>query len=133
MRIEAGLYSRLSGYAGLTALTDARIYPIRLPQPATFPAVTYQRVSRPRIQTMGTNPGLVYPRFQIDCWAKTYDSANDVAAQVIAALENQLNTTWGGDAGVTIQAAIVEDDMDFYEPEVDIYRVMIEVVIWHAE
>ncbi len=133
MTIEEALYSYLKGYAGLAALVSTRIYPLILPQDSTFPAVTYQRISGPRIHTMGNDPGLAYPRFQVSCWGKTYASAKAVAAQVIAALQNQRNTTWGGTGGVMVQASILESDRDLYEPDTQVYHVPVDVTIWFIE
>ena len=46
--IDEGLVSYLSGYSGLTALISTRVYAFRIPQGATLPCLTVQRISTPR-------------------------------------------------------------------------------------
>lgn len=137
MTLEEGLYSRLSSTAALTALVGKRIYPVVLPPNVVYPAVTYQRISGPRVHTMGNDPGLAYPRFQISCWhrdisdpQKGYGQVKAVAEQVRLALQNQKNTTWGS---VTIQAVLFDDDTDIYDPGAQTYQVALDFVIWYAE
>src|SRR4030042_5808294 len=84
--VETVIYTRLSGYAGLIALTSTRIYPLILPQSPTLPAVTYQRIDGPRESRFGADP-VAHPRIQVDSWAKTYAGVKAVAPQVRGALQ----------------------------------------------
>ena len=132
MLLEQALYSYLSGVAGLTALVSTRIYPLMMPQDVTLPAVTYQRISGPRVHTMGTDPGLESPRFQLSSWASSYSSVKAVAEQVRLALQDYAGTM-GGAGGVVVQRAFLEGDQDFYEPDTLIYQVASDFIIWAEE
>lgn len=84
--IEAAIHTRLTGFAGLSALVAARVYPMHLQQPPTLPALTYQRIGGRREGALGVDVA-VYQRMQIDIWAETYAAAKAVAKQVRLALQ----------------------------------------------
>ena len=95
MTIEASIYTRLSTFAGLTALVGTRIYEDEAPMLCDSPVITYQLISAPREgYTMGTDGGMPRSRWEITSWAKTVDGglhgrdiAKAVIAQVILAME----------------------------------------------
>jgi hypothetical protein len=127
--IGEALYSRLTTFAALSALIGARVYPGRLPVGATLPAVTYQRVSG-RHEYAQTGPaGLARPRFQLDAWATTYAQADQVAAQVRAALSGYTGTV----LGVPINGAFLDTEMDLWDAATETWHHTTDVFIWHAE
>jgi hypothetical protein len=128
MPFEEGLFAYLDAYPGLTLEVGSRIYPLVLPQRPTFPAVTYVRISTPRLLEF-ERAFFPHPRFQFDCWAESYDRAKDVAAQVRAAL----NLYRGAMGAYTVQTSLVEDERDMYDPETKLWHVIIEAVIWYEE
>ncbi len=138
MAIEEAVYSRLSTFAGLTALVGAppndRIYRVRLPQDVTLPAVRFAKVAVERIGAMGADPGLARARYQFSCWANDPDQARDVAEQIRAALQR-----WRGtEAGVVIQDSFFETEVDLFEPDVGdptrgIFHRAIDFEIVHEE
>ena len=129
MSIETALYTQLSGYAGLTDLVSTRIYPLILPQDCSLPAVTYFRVSGPRIHAMGSDTGNAMPRFQISCWASTYSSVKAVATQVRAALSRLQDTV----DSVVIEDIFIENEMDVYDPDVETYHTSLDFIVMHRE
>ena len=127
--LEAVIFTRLSTYAGLIALTSTRIYPIILPQNPILPAVTYQRTDGPRESALGAVMGLAHPGIQIDSWGKTYASAKAVATQTRAALQR-----WSSEAtDPVVLDCLLESDGDEYEPGVNIYHVRQDWTVWHRE
>jgi hypothetical protein len=88
LTIEAGLVYKLTTTAGLTALISTRTYLERIPQGATLPCLTYQRISTPRLLAHDTSgsAGTAHPRFQFDAWATTYSSAKAITDALRAAL-----------------------------------------------
>jgi len=127
--LEAVIFTRLSTYAGLIALTSTRIYPIILPQNPTLPAVTYQRTDGPRESALGAEMGLAHPGIQIDSWGKTYASAKAVATQARAALQR-----WSSEAtDPVVLDCLLESDGDEYEPGANIYHVRQDWTVWHRE
>ena len=71
------IVTKLTGYAGLSALISSRVYPGQLPQRPTLPSVTYQRVSTILVATRDNSgrANLERPRYQFDCWATTRKAA----------------------------------------------------------
>lgn len=107
--IERGLYGRLE------TLADGRVYPI-LPQPTTFPAIRYQRISTSRNALMdGGNGGVTEVTMQVDCMAQTYAEAKALADSV-----RQLLHTYRGAWGTLIARYVhLQGENDFYEQEGD--------------
>lgn len=132
MFIEEAIYSYLSGHAGLTALVSNRIYPLVMPQNTILPAVTFSKVSGPRVHAMQKDTGMAYPRFQVSCWGSTYKQAKEVAAQVRAALQDYKGTM-GGAGGVVVGGVFIQDENDLYEPGTQVYHVALDFIIWHDE
>lgn len=122
MNIEEALYAYLSSYANLTAIVGTRIYPLILPQSPILPAITYSKVSGPRVNSKDGASGLAYPRFQFSCWAKSYGQAKQVAEQIRLALD----TFPSG-------RAFIENEQDIYEPDTGIHHIPIDFIIWHTE
>lgn len=135
MSLESVLYSRLSGFAGLTALVGTRIYPSVLPQDVQYPAVSFHRIGGQPIPAAGSDPALKPLRVQVDCWAQdgasapgttdAYDSAASVAAQVLAALRRWRN------AGSGVQAVYVENEgLDLFEAASLVHHRVLEFTVW---
>jgi len=130
--IEQALYTRLTGFAGLSALVASRVYPMRLPQSPTYPAVTYQRVAGERTPAMGADTGVMAAVVQLDAWGATYPSAKAVAKQVRLALERHRN----GSSDPEILDIFIERDQDLdpaEEPVPDLFRVSLDFRVWHRE
>ena len=74
------------------AVGGSRIYPLIRPQGSALPAITYQRVSRIRVDPFSRADPLVADarvqnaRLQIDCWAATYGDVKELAADVLNVL-----------------------------------------------
>jgi hypothetical protein len=117
--IESDLKAYLAADAAILALVGSRIYPLKLPQAPTLPALTYQKISGSRVTSLSGYSGLSHPRMQIDCWASTYEQVKDVAAAVVTALD-------------AYPGSIMNDDgRDNYQPDVELPRVTIDFTIWH--
>jgi hypothetical protein len=116
MNVGGQIYSRLTGYSGVSDLVGSRVYPLVLPQVPTLPAVAYQQVSD------GTNRGTTEVHgqwYQFGCHAETYAGAVALADEVEAAFN-----LWAG-VGVKVAYRIGRDDM--YDVETDTYRVVVDI------
>lgn len=121
------LNSYLRDHAGLSALIERRVYPGRLPDPPTLPAVVYTRVSTVGTSAMDGPLADVEARFQIDVWSERYLEAIEVADQVRAAMLG-----YTGDMGTrSVAIPRMSNQQDSYEEETGLYRVMTEFIIWH--
>ncbi len=129
MSFESEIFTRLSGHAGLSNLIGARIYPVRMPQDVAMPAISYGIVSASRPSNFGVDTGDVRYRLQIDCWSSSLPGetggANKVAAQVKAALKRYS----GGD----IQDCFLENEQSLYDDDSDLYRVIMDFIVWFKE
>jgi len=127
--IEAGLHGFLTDDTDIAAIVATRVYPIILPQNPTMPAITYQRISTPRVSSTTGPSGLASPRIQVDCWAETYAA--------VKALSDTVRTAVDGYSGTmdtfTVYGVIVESEQDLYEPDAVYYRTSLDLIIWHKE
>ena len=129
MTIEEGLYSYLSTNVGVSALVSTRIYPGTLPQNWTAPAISFQRISGVRLRRLSGPVGRATPRIQIDCWADSYSGAKALAEAVRSAMDG-----YAGLMGTTtVGSVVLETDIDFYEPDTNVYRVSMDYWISHLE
>lgn len=133
--IGKAITARLKAHAGTKALVGSRVYPLRLPQGPTYPAVRYQVIGSPRVHAMGADTGQVNARVQVDSYALTYAGAQALAEQVRLALSR-----WEGTAGgVVVDHLFLDGDRDMDEPtlvhggEQGIYRVMQDYIAHYQE
>lgn len=127
MTINNAIYSRLSGFAGLSAMVASRIYPVNAPQDALMPYVVYQRVSSVKIGLLASDTDIAEPRYQIDVYAGSYSSCRDTADQVVLAMQR-----WQGtEAGTVVMDTTIENDSDTYDNDLLTYNSTIDVIISH--
>lgn len=121
MSIGVLLRNRLAS-GGVAALVSARVYPVLLPQTPTYPAVSYQRISN-----SGTNgsTALRESRWQVNCWAATYAGAVSLSEAVKAAMEEHTDVS----QTPGIKYSRVVNEFDDYDPEAEIYRVILDVML----
>jgi hypothetical protein len=128
--IEATLFTLLTANAGVTALVGTRVYPVQLPQAPTTPAVSYQLISEHREGSFAGPSGLPGTLIQVDSWSDTYLGVKTLATAVRLALDGYQGTPAGGDR---IQASILENQSDIFEPDVKLFRVLQEFRLWWDE
>ena len=129
MRIEDVLFSRLSSWPTLAALVGKNICPQTLPQGTKLPAVILTRISTARVQAHDGPSGLVNAWFQADVLAVSFPVVREIADAVRAALVNYRST----DGDVRIDGVMLLNEMDQFDEELSLYRVILEFEIWHTE
>jgi len=116
--IENAIYSRLSGFAGLSALVNARIYPLHLPQKPSYPCVAYRRVSSKPISLLAADTDIMESTFDIASFSKEEDESFIVAEQIRLALQR-----WSGtEATVVVMDCMLLNIDQNYEPDLEIYE-----------
>ena len=130
--VTDSIYTRLSGFAGLTALISTRIYYGKVPQAPTYPLLVYNRISGARAASLSGHAGLGMPRFQIDVYTTdTARAAKEIADQVRYALDGYRQGT------TTDQIAFgrVVDEQDSVDNTTGtlLHRCRLDVLIDHAE
>ena len=127
--METAVRAILAADGTVSGLVSSRIYPMKLPQGPTMPAITYSRVSGPRVQELSGPSGLAFPRVQVDSWASTYAGVKALADAVRKALDGYRDTI----ASIRIGGVIMDGEVDIYEPGVEEYRVTQDYIVWHDE
>ena len=128
MTIETEIVTRLNADGAVSGEVDTRIYAVKLPQAPTYPAVTYNRVSAPRVHNLAGVSGRSTPRISVNSWAKTYAGCQTLAAAVRASLDGFNGTL------TTIKCVIsLENEIDLFEPDVNVYRILQDYFVSHVE
>jgi hypothetical protein len=127
--VEESLFSRLSAYAGLTALigsgSSCRAWPNVLREGCTYPAIVFDEVTGEYHSTFAASPTLKRSRYQVSCWGQTRASAFAARAQVVAALRDYV--------GGAIQATRILSSVATREPETGLHQAAVDVELWHDE
>ena len=115
MSIEADLFSHLSSDAGVSALVDARIYPLLMPQDSTTPAIVYTIVNNRERQSINNRePWGEDVLVQVDCWSNDFDEALSVKDAVQIAMHGFAHKAHGFISRSS------------YESETELHRQLIE-------
>jgi len=130
MVVESALLTYLLSYAGLTALVSDRIYPGKLPQNPTFPAVVIQKIDGIRMSGFSADIG-VQTRIQATAWALKYTDASSVEEQIRAATQNYMNQTMA--SSVVVKNIDFDEGPDLYEDDRQRFGKIIDLIIWHTE
>ena len=128
MAVEDGLYAELAGNAGVSAIVGTRIYPEQRPQNSAVPAITYQRVSVERLQTLTGPVALTNVRVQINCYDNNYSGVKTLSVAVRSALDGVVNSL----GGTTIQQAWLEGgdtDLGVIDGDSEVRQVSLDFII----
>lgn len=132
MRIEQALYDHLRLDAAVAALVGTRIYPDLAPQEPEPPLLVYQRISTPRDYSQSGETGLVNPRFQITCVAKTTTQLRNLADAVRFRL-NGFKGTMSSGPGVSVGAVFLDNEVESYQSDILNYVMRQDYIFWHTE
>jgi hypothetical protein len=135
--IEQDLFTYLSAQATLTAEVGTRIYPNKMPaHDATYPAITYFKVSGQRETDMDGDSDLKHPRYQFNCWGRSYADAKEVAEALRTVLHAKRTTMGESD----VKATFLTDEADMLNPDTNLpggndplYCVRQDYVIWYSD
>ena len=130
MSIEDGLRTHLLDDAPVAALVVARIYPLKLPQNPTYPALTYEIVSDIPYRGLAGDADLEVIRVRIHAWAETFAGAIDLATKVRTATADFSGTM--GSPAIKVTSAKFETWNDLYEDVPEVYRRISDFFITHA-
>jgi hypothetical protein len=128
--IEEGLYAALTNTSGrVYGLVGTRVYPLTIPQEATLPAISYQRVSGPREPAHDGAMGIAQARIQVTITAEAYRTAKDVATSIRDLFPFQ--GILGGLVDVFVGE--VENEVDGYGAQIEAPTVRMDLWFMYAE
>jgi hypothetical protein len=120
--IEDLLIKYLLADASVAALVGTRIYPLRLPQKVTLPAIVTTRISGVRIGNLHGIASAAEPRYQVDAWAVNQAGAHALGAAIRQALEAYVGTWTDGNSPPVVSARVsvrFETERDLFEEEIN--------------
>lgn len=126
MAIESDLYTHLINDSGVSGIVGDRVYPLRLPQGFTLPAISYQRISGDRAKDLQGSTGHTSPRIQIDCWTKKYSDLKNLAEKVRLSLDRFTGNLGGGQY---VQHVSLEGETENFEDDTEIQRISLDFYI----
>lgn len=116
MIIEEALQAYLATVAGVTALISTRIYPEKLPQDPTLPAVKYDIVAINRHHSID----FAWASIQYTSVAKTHLGARALADAMRKALQREKRVI----SGIEVtQISLEEERGPFYDEQFDEYYI----------
>lgn len=101
----------------VAGLAGTRMYPLRLPEKATLPALVYQRISGERMNVLHGQASAAEPRYQIDAWAANQKDAVTLGAAVRQRIEAFTGTWTDGTISAFVQVRFVTE-RDFFEEDI---------------
>jgi hypothetical protein len=120
--LETRIYSLLASNPTIKQRINTRIYPVVMPQDVTLPAISYQRIASGPENTMTGFSGLKQSNVIINAWARTYDEAKQIAAEIHAAMET-----------ATEFDNVLINEMDGFDQDVNLYVVSHDYSCWNQE
>jgi len=118
-------------FAHLKNLVNGRMYPGRLPQEPTYPAITYRRISDAGLMAHDGPGDLNTARFQFDCHG-THAQAEDTATAIKQAL-NGFTGIMGGAGGVEIHGTFWQNTHDAFSGKTNIDKISVDFKILYKE
>lgn len=136
--IDEGLYTKLTGSSGVTALVGTRVYPnVAPPDTGSRSHITYQQVDEEEVVNMAGSSGLMSCIYDIFCWSRG-DVDNRLEANRIAdAVRNAIATDASDWGSVTVQGCFPQgrrhvDQIDPESEAITALGVVLRFQIWHS-
>lgn len=139
MSIKAAISSHLKADAGVAAIVGEDVYQHHAPQTESLPYVTMDTITAEHHHHQRAASGLVQSSVQISCYSATPAGATALAEAVREALDVLHHVTMGNGANTeTLRSAMLDQDIDFYEPPESgqphgTYSVRQDWTFWHTE
>jgi hypothetical protein len=129
--IEQCLQAFLAGRPEVSALVSTRVYPVKLPERPTYPAISFFRVNPVPLNTLDSNsPQKVQgTTVQISAWSTDYYEAHKAAETVRRVLQSFAGTMTDLEVGqVTHDGG--RDSYDDEAQEPGVHQVSNDYTIW---
>jgi hypothetical protein len=137
MSPEEVVRERLVQTGAVTAIVSARIYQLKIPQNATFPAVRVQEIDEPSMYHLRGENGLTAARVQVDCFVKEdssgdpYGTLRTLANATHDALSAQTFMNVGSPTEREVAACFRQNRRVMYEgDELRLLRMLQDYIVW---
>jgi len=123
----------LNAQTAVSSIVGSRIYPEKLPQKPTLPALSYSQVSAVRVRDLSGPAYKARRRISFSCWATTHAGAHALAEALRQTLDDFYGTSWGD---VEVGHISLDNEFDLFEEEagtVGLYRVVQDYIVAHLE
>jgi hypothetical protein len=121
--LHGAIRTLLYNDTAVRAIVDSRIYPLNMPLNATFPALTIHKISGGENHVTGHG----YPRYQVSCWAESFEGVQTLADAVTSCL----NRYKGVASGNHIKRIVYVNSLDAIEDETGLYHVPVDFKVIH--
>lgn len=127
--MEHSLRALIAYHAGV----DDRIYPVKLPQNPTLPAITYQIISGLRGYTQDGKDGVTDYRVQINIDAYSYAECRTVRDAIAAGISGVSHESFGSPS-VELLKVFIDSERDAFQSAVDaegpeIFRKSLDLLV----
>jgi hypothetical protein len=115
----------------LSGVVSTRIYPGKLPEPVTFPAIAWHEISARRDRTYDSFEdfeAFVFKRVQFDCWGRSYDEAADLGQALLGALSG-----YGGLMAGTLLTAHAINEFEDHDSLIKKYRRVLDFEVTYQD
>lgn len=133
LTIEEGIYYLLANNAAVAAIVGDRIYPIKLPQDPTLPAITYQLITPDSMIAHDGMSGTGIKRYQITGFALSPDEVVDLIEAIRICMTCYKGTIGAGANTIVCQVMLPAGGYESNEPEIERYMRALDFIIWHNE
>ncbi len=120
--LETRIYLVLTSDATIKNRINTRVYPVVMPQDVTLPALSYQRVSSAPENIFEGFTGLENADVVINSWARNYDEAKILSAEVHAAMD-----------AARLFRCVLTNELDGYDSDISLYVVSQNYSCWNLE
>jgi len=117
--IESALIAGMLANGPIAAIVGTRIYPMMAPPKAEMPCIVVEKVGYATNYTTDGPAGISEAMMNITMLALRYKSGKDVEG----AVRDYLSGFKGTVSGIKILSALIKDEIDGYDEEVQIYSV----------
>lgn len=137
MTLNAAFRTFVLDDSAIAALISQRMFPVRLPEKAALPAITYQTISDVREPHLRGPSGLARARYQVDCYAQLPKDAA-ILGNLVRQRLDAYRGAWPIDEvspPTTVQVAIFfESAMDLFDEDIHggSGRHSSDYFLWHG-
>lgn len=121
--IHGAIVALLAADNAVAALVSNRIYPVRMPINATYPAISIHEISGNEDHVTGHK----HNRYQVSCWSTSFSQVQSMKEAVIDCLQRYKGIA----SGNKIKQISFEGSMDLYEEETKIYHIPLDFIVIH--